>query len=513
MSIRTKLFLAFVVALAFQLVQLLATGHFVGKLESAAEQHDRSVVASETCGRAIEQFGNGVTGLVEARRVADASQRLQAAGIYLDAAWKDLGTLVSMADVNGAIANMATTVESVKADSTAEFAAASKAAAADDRDQLEEHAAFAEDAVSKVVEELLHLRVALRQTIEQRTEDERAVRGLPTLVGLGVFVGTAALLLVYAALFSRRFVRPILRVAEVLRFVAENRDFTIPMPEATRDEIGVLAASLGNLTTGFESSLLTVRSAARAMEGQSQVLQETSGAMAAASAHQALSISRLARSLSAVSQEVAKTLEGTGSARRLAVQSRDRTQSGWAQMQELSKAMAQIGAASAEAQKVTTVIDDIAFQTNLLALNAAVEAARAGEAGKGFAVVAEEVRNLAQRSAESARTSAQIITRSREGAERGCVMAKALAATLQEVVSAVDSVEGHLASISTTADHNASELHRVNANLAEVEKGIQHGAESAEGLATTSAGSSQRSAELRRLVEGFRLRDVAGAEG
>ena len=86
--------------------------------------------------------------------------------------------------------------------------------------------------------------------------------------------------------------------------------------------------------------------------------------------------------------------------------------------------MQEIGDASAEAQKVATVIDDIAFQTNLLALNAAVEAARAGEAGKGFAVVAEEVRSLAQRSAESARNSSAIIVRSHERAQAGLEIAR-----------------------------------------------------------------------------------------
>ena len=115
------------------------------------------------------------------------------------------------------------------------------------------------------------------------------------------------------------------------------------------------------------------------------------------------------------------------------------------------------------------------------------------------------MRSLAKRSAESARTSGVIITRSREGAQRGAEVARSLATMLQEVMSAVEQVDGHLSTISSSAGQQAEELQRINGNLADVDVSIQSGAASAEELATTASQSSEHSGDLRTLVERFQI--------
>src|SRR5437762_10849848 len=101
-------------------------------------------------------------------------------------------------------------------------------------------------------------------------------------------------------------------------------------------------------------------------------------------------------------------------------------------MERLSDSIEKIKASADSTAKILKVIDEIAFQTNLLALNAAVEAARAGEAGKGFAVVAEEVRNLAMRSAEAAKSTGALIEQSVQNARNGVTIVGEVGKNLEE---------------------------------------------------------------------------------
>src|ERR1700689_1258089 len=113
----------------------------------------------------------------------------------------------------------------------------------------------------------------------------------------------------------------------------------------------------------------------------------------------------------------------------ISAQAKDAAGKGNASMTKMSVAIEKIQKSAVESAKIIKTIDEIAFQTNLLALNAAVEAARAGEAGKGFAVVAEEVRNLAMRSAEAAKTTSVLIEGSVQNAKNGVTIAQDVAKT------------------------------------------------------------------------------------
>jgi methyl-accepting chemotaxis protein len=512
LKIRSKLFVAFAAALLFQLVQLLTTEHYIGRMTKAAVWLDNAVTVSQASQRANESLTAARAALLEIPEADKPASKFEVARVYLDELWGQVGTVLDAPENLEGIAEFRADVVAKRAEVDPEVDACAKSIAAADAEGIEEHSMFAEDALGGLTEALSKLAVKMNTEIQTAAEVERAVRDLPTRAGFIVFGIALVLMLGYAALFSRRFVKPIVEVVEQVRMISQSKNLCVEIPVRTKDEIGVLAGAINGLAREFRSSLQTVVGSAREMEQQSESLKQSSSLIADGSVGQARNISELAQRLDAVSGEMTRTVEGTASARNLAADSREKTSSSWTQMQDLSKAMQEIGEASAEAQKVATVIDDIAFQTNLLALNAAVEAARAGEAGKGFAVVAEEVRNLAQRSAESARNSSAIIVRSHERAQAGLNMADSLAATLQEVMAAVEQVDGHLETISEIAERQVGDLQGLNGRLADFDVGIQSGAAGAEQLASTASQTSDSSAVLLQLVEHFRLEPGAQAQ-
>ena len=513
MKIRTKLFLAFAAVLVFQLVQLLATEHFIARMTSAAVKLDAAVTVREAGGSAVESLQAGRAALAAVIGHEQPAEQWKVAKVYFDELWRQVEVITDSAGAVDGIDAFRAEIADRQTEARSEFEATEVAIREQSEDGVEEHAMFCDDALGGVMESLSRLGVQMRGAIQAAAAEERATRGLPTQVGFLVFGIALILLLSYAAFFSRRFVKPIVEVSDYVRRIADAKDLTLEVPVRRGDEIGALGAAINKLSRAFHASLEEVVGSAREMESQSESLRQNCASIAGSSAGQAGHISELAKSLDSVSGEMTRTVEGTASARNLALTSREKTQSSWAQMQDLSSAMTEIGQASAEAQKVATVIDDIAFQTNLLALNAAVEAARAGEAGKGFAVVAEEVRNLAQRSAESARNSAQIILRSHERAQHGLGIAESLAATMQEVMTSVQEVDGHLSTINDIAGRQVGDLQSLNDRLADVDVGIQESAAGAQALAATASQTSDRSAGLLRMVETFRLRDGAATHG
>jgi len=149
---------------------------------------------------------------------------------------------------------------------------------------------------------------------------------------------------------------------------------------------------------------------------------------------------------------------------------------GTAAMQRMVEAMGAIATSSSEISRIIKVIDDIAFQTNLLALNAAVEAARAGESGKGFAVVAEEVRNLAQRSAEAARNTSTLIAEASSRAQRGNQISQEVDGFLNEIVAATTKFAGLVDQIATSTKEQASGIQQITTGVAEIHAGMQSAA-------------------------------------
>ena len=239
-------------------------------------------------------------------------------------------------------------------------------------------------------------------------------------------------------------------------------------------------------------------------ESAGQVAQ-TSSALAEGSSEQAASLEETSASLEEISSMAKRNADSARRANELTRQTRTAVEAGTADVAAMNQAMDAIKASSDGIAKIIKTIDEIAFQTNILALNAAVEAARAGEAGAGFAVVAEEVRALAQRSAQAARETAEKIEDAIQKSQHGVEISGKVATSLQEIVAKARQVDSLVAEISQASQEQSQGIGQVLGAVTQMDKVVQAGAARAEEGAAVAQELSAQSVFLQKAVEDLGL--------
>ena len=257
---------------------------------------------------------------------------------------------------------------------------------------------------------------------------------------------------------------------------------------------------IGSLNTGSEQT----SSAASQVSGASQSLAQGSSEQAAA-------VEEFTSSIEEMSSMTKQNAGNAAEAKTLAAAARESAGKGSDSMTRMSQAIDDIKKSSDETAKIVKTIDEIAFQTNLLALNAAVEAARAGEAGKGFAVVAEEVRNLAQRSAEAARNTADMIEGSVKNADNGVQISQEVSKSLEEIAVGSQKVNDLVAEIAAASNEQSQGIEQIGAAVGQMNQVTQSNAANAEESASASEELSTQAEEINNVVDQLRIL-VYGAE-
>ncbi len=220
---------------------------------------------------------------------------------------------------------------------------------------------------------------------------------------------------------------------------------------------------------------------------------------------QASSLEEVTASMNEIGSQTRQNAENAKKVNEIAISNRENAEVGNSQMTNLLDAMKDINASSDEISKIIKTIDEIAFQTNLLALNAAVEAARAGVHGKGFAVVAEEVRNLAQRSANAAKETTTLINDSISKVGNGTKLANETAEALNKIVTGVKDMTELVSEIANASDEQSQGIEQVNAGLNQIDAVTQANTASAEESAAASEELSSQANQLSHLLGKFQL--------
>ena len=230
-------------------------------------------------------------------------------------------------------------------------------------------------------------------------------------------------------------------------------------------------------------------------------LSSSSQSLSEGATEQAASLEETSSSLEEMSSMIQSNADNAGQAKQLAVVAKEAAEKGASSVTFMIEAVEKINSSSVEVSKIIKVIDEIAFQTNLLALNAAVEAARAGEHGKGFAVVAEEVRNLAGRSAEAAKTTAGLIEDSTKMAKEGSELAKTSGDVLMEIVENATKTADLISEIAEASREQAEGIHQVTKTVTQLDQITQQNSALSEESSSSSEELSAQAETLKEIVQ------------
>ena len=293
-------------------------------------------------------------------------------------------------------------------------------------------------------------------------------------------------------------------IASVLETMKQG-DMTIRLTQAYEGEFASVKAALLGISSSLSQTLTMINTAAEQVATGSAQVAGGAQALAAGSTEQASAIEELSISIAKVAGQAEENSASVKTATEYVAQSSGFLRDGSEHMAKLTGAMANIGAASSQIANITKVIEDIAFQTNILALNAAIEAARAGSAGKGFAVVADEVRNLAAKSAEAARQTAELIQRSTVTVHEGAQIASQTAQILQSVEEKDAQVSESISRIEQASLQQAAAIDQIKQGLQQVSSVVQTNAATAEENSATSEEMSAQAGALRDEVGKFKL--------
>ncbi|ESZ88729.1 MAG: methyl-accepting chemotaxis protein [Blastomonas sp. CACIA14H2] len=296
-------------------------------------------------------------------------------------------------------------------------------------------------------------------------------------------------------------------IGEVTSALGHLRDgdlgYKIRINAALGEKANAISHAFNDATAALSVILSKVAETASNVLNGATEIRSASDDLATRTEQQAANLRDSALAMAEVTQMVQQTAINAGEVGTQVAEAHAAATDGGAVVHRAVDAMHAIQKSASEITNIIDVIDGIAFQTNLLALNAGVEAARAGDAGKGFAVVANEVRALAQRSADAAKDIKELIQASTASVSDGVALVDETGSVLLQIGDRVAAVNTRIAEISASVQVQASRLQQVNLAVGEMDKMTQQNAAMVEQSTAASRSLADEATDLATVVQRF----------
>ena len=309
--------------------------------------------------------------------------------------------------------------------------------------------------------------------------------------------------------FSFRELRHYVKEVDKCMVQFSKGDFTYESSLQFLGDFAHIQQAINDFQTKMNSTLQEMESVSNRVSVGSEQVEQAARELANGATSQASSVQELSATIAEITRHISDTAEYSRQADVLGKETESVVEKSQHEMKQMVQAINDISVASESIQKIIKAIDDIAFQTNILALNAAVEAARAGSAGKGFAVVAGEVRNLAQKAAEAAQSTTELIENSLMHVAHGKELAASTNDAFGEVTYKSREILGMIGKIAQASNEQAKSMSQISEGVNQISAVVQMNSASSEESAASSQKMAEQASLMKSLLDQFELKTTS----
>jgi methyl-accepting chemotaxis protein len=322
----------------------------------------------------------------------------------------------------------------------------------------------------------------------------------------GFFFITALFVAVISMMFTQRIAKLAKDIADRMTDIARGEvDLSARLPVLSSDEMGDIATWFNEFVKNLEDVISKVKNTVIQVDMATKEVASGSQGLSQATQQQASAIEEVAATIEQMASSIKQNASNASQGREKAQAMVQMANTSGEASRSLVQGMDDISGASKKIGDIIVTVNEVAFQTNLLALNAAVEAARAGEHGKGFAVVAEEVRALAQRSADASRQIKGLIEDTVSKIKAGDDKVKRTGESLVEIINHIQDLSQTMEEIAAASMEQATGIEELNRAVTQIDTTTQQNSATVEELASTSDNLSNEAKELSDTVSRFRV--------